>query len=229
MPSILRSFGSRFALMITGEASQSAFHFGLNIVLLHRLSAHSYGVFAVAMVIGGLSLTYIRALTGMPASIWVGQSRNRRAADGYDVMFGSAALAISTIIAVVVAAIFQLWIGSAAFSAGLFVGFWSLRSHLRTAMFARGRQRAVALGDLSFAISGAVLISGLLLWNASDLLPNAFLALALTNVLAIIATAAAAGTSLRVSFRRGTRRRYIKQWRQLGWSTISVSMANLQG
>jgi hypothetical protein len=229
MLSILRTFGSRFALMITGEASQSAFHFGLNIVLLHRLSAHNYGVFAIAMVIGGLSLTYIRALTGMPASIWVGQSRNRRAADGYDVMFGSAALAISTIIAVVVAAIFQLWIGSAAISAGLFVGFWSLRSHLRIAMFARGRQRAVALGDLSFAISGAVLISVLLLWNASDLLPNAFLALALTNVLAIIATAAAAGASLRVSFRRGTRRRYIKQWRQLGWSTISVSMANLQG
>ena len=95
MPSGMRIFGSRFVLMISGEAIQSAFHFALNIIMAHRLSAHDYGVFAIAMVIGGLSLTYIRALTGMPASIWVGQSRDRPAATGYEVMFGSAALALS--------------------------------------------------------------------------------------------------------------------------------------
>lgn len=229
MLSVMRTFGSRFALMIGGEASQSAFHFGLNISLLHRLSAHAYGVFAITMVIGGLSLTYIRALTGMPASIWVGQSRDRPAANGYDVMFGSAALGISAIIAAIVATILQLWIGSAAVSGGLFVGLWSLRSHLRTAMFARGWQRAVAVGDLSFATLGTILIGFLLSWGSQNLLESAFLALALTNAVAIIATVVAADTAIRVSFRHRTRRRYIKQWRQLGWSTISVSMANLQG
>jgi hypothetical protein len=229
MPSVMRTFGSRFVLMISGEALQSAYHFGLNIVLLHRLSARDYGVFAIAMVIGGLSLTYVRALTGMPVSIWVGQSRNRPAADGYDVMFGSAALALSAIVAMIVAMILQLWIGFAAVSGGLFVGLWSLRSHLRTALFARGCQRAVALGDLCFAVAGTGMTSVLLLRGTQDLLQLAFLALASANGLAIIATVVAARTVVRVSFRRRTFRRYVRQWRQLGWSTISVSMANLQG
>ena len=222
-------FGSRFALMISGEALQSAFHFALNIIMVRRLSAHDYGVFAITMVIGGLSLTYVRALTGMPASIWVGQSRDRLAATGYEVMFGSAALALSVIIAVIVATILQLWIGFAAASGGLFVGFWSLRSHLRTAMFARSRQRAVAAGDFSFAAGGATLTGLLLLSGARDLLQDAFFVLALANVLAIVVTIGAAKIVVRISFRRGTRRRYVRQWRQLGWSTISVSMANLQG
>jgi O-antigen/teichoic acid export membrane protein len=226
---IMRTFGSSFALMISGEALQSAFHFGLNIVLLHRLSAHDYGVFAITMVIGGLSLTYVRALTGMPALVWVGQSRSRPAADGYDVMFGSAALALSVIIAIIVATILQIWIGFAAASGGLFVGLWSLRSHLRTALFARGWQRAVAVGDLSFAAVGSCLTVFLLLTSSEDLLRGAFLVLALANTLAIIVTAMAAKMVVRVSFRRRTGRRYVRLWRQLGWSTISVSMANLQG
>jgi O-antigen/teichoic acid export membrane protein len=229
MLSIVRTLGSRFALMISGEALQSAFHFGLNIVLLHRLSAHDYGVFAITMVIGGLSLTYVRALTGMPAIIWIGQSRSRPAADGYDVMFGSAALALSAIIAMIVATILQIWIGFAAASGGLFVGFWSLRSHLRTALFARGRQRAVAAGDLSFAVGGSCLTGLLLLTGPQDILQGAFLVLALANALAIILTAVVAKMVVRVSFRRRTRHRYVRLWRQLGWSTISVSMANLQG
>ena len=229
MPSIMRMFGSRFALMISGEALQSAFHFALNIVMVHRLSAHDYGVFAIAMVIGGISLTYIRALTGMPASIWVGQSRDRLAATGYEVMFGSAAVALSVIIAVIVATILQLWIGFAAASGGLFVGLWSLRSHLRTALFARSGQRAVAAGDLSFAAGGAGLTGLLLLSGARNPLQGAFFVLALANALAIVVTIVAAKRPVRISFRRGTCRRYVRQWRQLGWSTISVSMANLQG
>jgi O-antigen/teichoic acid export membrane protein len=229
MSSAMRIFGSRFALMISGEAIQSAFHFALNIIMAHRLSAHDYGVFAIAMVIGGLSLTYIRALTGMPASIWVGQSRDRPAATGYEVMFGSAALALSTIIAIIVATILQLWIGVAAVSGGLFVGLWSLRSHLRTALFARSGQRAVAAGDLSFAAGGTGLTGLLLLSGGENPLQGAFLVLALANALAIIVTIVAAKTGVRVSFRRSTRRRYVRHWRQLGWSTISVSMANLQG
>jgi hypothetical protein len=229
MHSVMRTFGRRFILMISGEALQSAFHFGLNIVLLPRLSALDYGVFAITMVIGGLSLTYVRALTGMPASIWVGQSQNRPSANGYDVMFGSAALALSAIVAMIVATILQLWIGFGAVFGGLFVGLWSLRSHLRTALFARGSQRAVAAGDLCFAVAGAGMTSLLLSRGTQDLLQLSFLVLASANALAIVGTVVAARTVFRVSFRRRTLRRYLRQWRQLGWSTISVSMANLQG
>jgi hypothetical protein len=225
----IRNIGSRFALMISGEALQSAFHFGLNLMLVHRLSAHDYGVFAITMVIGGLSLTYIRALTGMPASIWMSQSRDRPSVNGYDVMFGSAALVLSLLIGLSVATILQLWVGLAAASGGLFVALWSLRSYLRTALFARGWQRKVAAGDLTFALSGSAL-AGLVLLNAPrNLLQAAFLLLAFANALGILLTVVVAQITLRVSFRRQTRRRYAQQWRQLGWSSISVSMANLQG
>ncbi|MFD1984100.1 hypothetical protein ACFSOZ_15705 [Mesorhizobium newzealandense] len=43
----------RLVLMIGGEAIQSGFHFALNIALLHVLSAQGYGIFAIAMVMGG--------------------------------------------------------------------------------------------------------------------------------------------------------------------------------
>jgi len=50
----------RLVLMIGGEAMQSGFHFALNIALLHMLSAQGYGLFAIAMVMGGVGLSSIR-------------------------------------------------------------------------------------------------------------------------------------------------------------------------
>jgi hypothetical protein len=82
----------RLVLMIGGEAIQSGFHFALNIALLHVLSAEGYGIFAIAMVMGGVGLSYIRSLTAVPASIWMGKSTNRAGVDAHDVTFGSAAL-----------------------------------------------------------------------------------------------------------------------------------------
>ncbi len=72
---------ARLVVMIGGEAMQSAFHLGINLALLHQVSAHDYGIFALVMVIGGLGLTYVRSLTGLPASICISQSRSAAAAN----------------------------------------------------------------------------------------------------------------------------------------------------
>ena len=56
-------------MMVGGEAMQSGLSFALNVALLHVLPAKQYGVFALIMVIGGIGLTYIRALTAMPRKI----------------------------------------------------------------------------------------------------------------------------------------------------------------
>jgi len=77
----------RLTVMIGGELTQSALHFALNLVLIGVLSAFDYGVFAITLLIGGIGLTYVRALTAMPASIYIGKSGSGIRARFYDQMF----------------------------------------------------------------------------------------------------------------------------------------------
>lgn len=224
----LAGIARRLTLMIGGEAMQSGFHFALNLVLVPMLSARDFGVFAIVMVIGGLSLTYIRALAGMPASIWIGRSRTRAAADAYDVTFGSGAVLLSIVAAVGVDVLLQVWLDKGAVAGGSFVGLWSMRSYLRTAYFARGRRKAVVLADFAFVSSGTLLAS--MLWvGRADVLQSAFLVLAIANAIGIAAMLLLAGWPFRISYRYQVRRRYARIWRQLGWSGLSVTLTNLQG
>ena len=218
----------RLSLMIGTEAMQSGFHFALNLALVPMLSARDFGVFAIVMVIGGLSLTYIRALAGMPASIWIGRSRTRAAAGAYDVTFGSGAVLLSAFAAISVYLLLQVWLDRGAFAGGSFVGLWAMRSYLRTAYFARGRRKSVILADFTFVASGALLAS--LLWlGRTDVLQSAFLLLAVANAIGIGALLFLGGWPFRISYRYQIRRRYARLWRQLGWSGLSVTLTNLQG
>jgi O-antigen/teichoic acid export membrane protein len=219
----------RLVLMIGGEAMQSCFHFALGIALIHVLSAHDYGVFAIVMVIGGVGLTYIRSLTAMPASIWIGQSQSRAGADAYEVTFGSGATLLSALMAVAIALVLRFWADrGAAIAGGCFIGLWSLRSHLRTTFFARGRQRIVGFSDLVFTLSGASL-AGVALWAGGDLLLEVFFALTVANTLGIAAMLALSRRPFRISYGPKMRRRYARLWRQLSWSGVSVTTTNLQG
>lgn len=97
-------------MMVGGEAGQSGVHLLLNLVLLRALPARGYGIFALVMVMGGgLGLTYVRALSAMPASVCIGRSRSRRQADAYDVSFGTGACLLALLLSVVVAAVLELW------------------------------------------------------------------------------------------------------------------------
>jgi O-antigen/teichoic acid export membrane protein len=219
----------RLVVMICSEGMQSALHFGLNIVLLRSLSPRDYGVFAIVMLIGGLGLTYIRALTAMPAAIRIGRSRGARAADAYDVIFGSGAFVLSLLIAVVVAVVLRLWLGTNTLGGGMFVGLWSLRSHIRTAMFARGRPWPVTIGDVVFFVSGALLALGLMLTSGEERLHATFALLAVANALGIGTMLLGSRRVVRISLRRSVRSHYVGVWRQLGWSGVSVTTSNLQG
>ena len=74
----LSHLARRFILMLGGEVTQSAFHFGINIVLARSLSPHDYGRFAILFLVGGLALTYIRSLAGVPATITIPPRAGRR-------------------------------------------------------------------------------------------------------------------------------------------------------
>ncbi|MEO5760544.1 MAG: hypothetical protein ABIQ51_27230 [Mesorhizobium sp.] len=214
--------------MIGGEAMQSGFHFALNIALLRVLSAQEYGIFAIAMVMGGVGLAYIRSLTAVPAIIWMGKSTNRAGVDAHDVTFGTAALIVAFIMAAATALLMRLWGDPGGIAAGCFVGAWSLRSHMRTAFFARRLQKTVSISDLAFTLSGAAL-TALAIWKAPSVLETVFDALAVANVLGIAVLVYLAKHTVRVSFRAPTRRRYAKLWRQLRWSGFSATTTTIQG
>lgn len=219
----------RLVMMVGGEAMQSGFHFALNLVLVHMLSAKGYGIFAIVMVFGGLSLTYIRSLTALPASISIGQSTTRSAADANDVTFGSAALLLSVLMGVGVAILLHLWLDSGAIVGGCFVGLWAMRSHLRITFFARKWQNSASLSDLVFTLSGFLGLLAIARYGTGDLLFWVFLLLAAANGLSILAMLALSRRRLRVSFGAPMRRRYYRLWPQLSWSALSVTTANLQG
>src|SRR5436853_6511939 len=84
-----------FLLSLGGEGLQSGIHFVLNLVLIRILSPHDFGIFAIAFVLGGLSLTYGNALVSTPAAVLIPRLKSRRAADFQAVVFGSVALALS--------------------------------------------------------------------------------------------------------------------------------------
>ncbi len=224
----LAGIARRLTLMVGAEALQSGFHFALNLALVPMLSARDFGVFSIVMVIGGLSLTYIRAFAGMPASIWIGRSRTRPAAGAYDVTFGSGAVLLSAFAAFGVYLLLQVWLDRGALAGGSFVGLWSMRSYLRTAYFARGRRKSVILADFTFVVSGALLAS--LLWlGRADVLQSAFILLAVANATGIAALLFLGGWPFRISYRYQVRQRYARMWRQLGWAGLSVTLTNLQG
>lgn len=229
MVSFVRRFAMRLVLMVGGEAMQSALHFVVNLWLLRLLSARDYGVFALVMVMGGLSLSYIRALVAMPASIWMGRSRGRGAINAYDVTFGSVALVLSAAIALIVGSILHSWLDSDALAGSVFVGLWALRSYLRTASFARAQPIPAAIGDGVFTATGFLLTLVLQLVSTENLLQWSFGMLSMANGLGIITILIAARRPIRFSLRRSVLRRYTQLWHLIGWSTLSITTINLQG
>lgn len=218
----------RLILMVSGEALQSGFHFALNLYLLHILSAADYGIFAISMVMGGVAIAYTRSLTAVPASVWISRSRTRHAADAYDITFGSGALLLSITLALLAMALLWLWQSHGPVVGGLFIGLWALRSHLRTASFARHRQWVVSCSDLTFTFIGCA-VTAFIVHEGHDVLVGIFEGLAVANGLGILLLLFLPRTRIRISFRREVRRRYARLWPQLRWTVFYVSTALLQG
>ncbi len=218
----------RLALVIGGEAMQSGLHFGLNLALIALMPAQDYGAFAFTLVLGGVGLTYVRSLTAMPASTYIGRARSPAFADFYEGAFGAAALALCLAMAGVAYVILATFGEKAALSGAAVVGLWSLRSHLRTIGFARRQAVAVTIGDAAFAATGA-LASAAALRFASDRLEGVLLALAFANIAGAAALSLARGASPRFDFTSRARRFYTSLAWRLVWSLYSVTAVILQG
>ena len=187
-----------------------------------------YGAFAFVLVLGGVGLTYVRALAAMPASTYIGRARNAAQADFYEGLFGAAALLLCGALAAAAGAILAVSSPGAAVGGAAVVGLWSLRSFLRTIGFARRQAWAVTLGDAAFAVTG-VMASAAALRLDHDRLQGVLFALALANVVGAATLALARGARLRADFGRRARRFYLQLAWRLAWSLYSVTATILLG
>ena len=216
-----------FVMILGGEGLQSLFHLVLNLLLVRHLSAHAYGVFSIIFLVGGISLTYLRALAGAPATIFIPQSRHRRAAAAYDVAFGTVASALAAAIGAALAFVCFAWTrepGTALFG-GTFVAAWSLRSYLRLAAYAHRRPVAAGLGDAAFLLVGVAALPLALAGEAA--VAHVFAALTLANAAGAFAIAVRGGWP-KMSLRRSVRRRYRALSRDLAWSALGTTTTNAQ-
>ncbi|MDP4005895.1 hypothetical protein [Methylobacterium sp. NEAU K] len=227
--SVRAALSGRFAVILSGELIQSLFHFVLNILLVRALGAHDYGLFAIVFTVGAVSITYIRALVAIPATLHLARSLGRPAALGYDVMFGSGAALVSGLMALATGAALVPVMGLGALAAGAFVALYGFRSYLRIVLLARGRPQIAGLSDLVYAVCGALFVWSGLNGEGTALLERAFLAIALAHAIAIAVAYGALRQRLRLSLHARARARYRAIWRTLAWSLAGVTSLTVQG
>lgn len=218
----------RLALTLGGEVMQSGLHFGLNLALIALMPPRDYGAFAFTLVLGGVGMTYLRSLTAIPASAFLGRARTQAVGDFYEGAFGAAALVLALVMGLLAAVALTLAGCDAVAPGAATVALWSLRFHMRTVGYARGRPGAVMLSDTAFAVCGAVASAGALV-VAADRLSAVLLALAFANAAGITALAVVRGAWPRVDWGRRARTFYWRLARRLVWSLFSVSTTILQG
>jgi len=227
IPRLIRSF----ILSLGGEGIQSGFHFVLNLILIRLFSAYDYGIFAIAFVLGGISVNYVNALVSVPAAVHMPRLKSPGAMNFQDVVFGSVAAVFAGLIGVVVS--FGLFVtlghGIEAVAGGTFVGLWMLRFHIRIAMFARRATGAVTLSDISYTTSGVALVAAALwLDQEGDRVTSVLAALAVANVIAIGVALRALRLRIRVSLRTAVWRRYRRIWSDISWSLFGATTWSIQ-
>ncbi len=215
-----------------GESVQSAFHFALGILLIRALVPHDYGLYSVIFSLGGIALTYGNALMTVPSTVYLAHSKSPGAARFIESAFGSVALAVSVLLAVIVALVLAAFSAPVATitPASLFVGAWTLRNHLRLMAYASGHPFVATVSDAVFSITGLGSVAILLfVTHGSPDLPVLVWTLAGANVVACLAAVTQRSAPLRVSLRRSVRARYFKTWRDIAWSLFGVTTWNIQG
>ncbi len=218
-----------FAVTLFGEVVQSGFHFALNIMLVRSLTQHDYGVFAIVFLAGGLALTYVRALAGVPISTFLPAQRDRRAGRAIDVTFGTGALAVSVVVGLGIAGFLVVADTVNPVAGGAFVLLWCLRSYLRLALYAKNLAAFATASDVTFALSGAALAFLLVHGDDAARTDGVFVALACAHAVGIATALLAVRQPIRLSLKASSWRRYHTIRRQLGWSLVGVTTTNLQG
>jgi O-antigen/teichoic acid export membrane protein len=227
--SAMPALGRRFMIMLSGEVLQSLFHFGVNFAVMRSLSAAGYGVFAMIFLVGGIGLTFVRSVAGVPAAIFIPKTHSLRAARAFAVTFGTGALLFVTLLGICVALVLAAWSPIVAIEAGIFVAVWGLRSFVRNMLFARRKAAIAGWSDLAFTAFGTAALLFALHRGGSGMLQASFLLLIFANTIGIVVAFWLLGEPVRLDLSAHFLRRYRRIWRSLAWSLAAAAMANVRG
>lgn len=180
----------RYLLSLGAQALVSGFHFGLNYLLLQRMSLFDYGVFAFAFfTLAQFAAAVNNALISTPLTVYTPTVQDEHERADKEAMFSL--LNILLFLVLILTGIVYLWYSGLAsdlvLSVTLFVAFYAARQYSRSLGYARLRPLVTALGDTFYVVSGIVLVA-LLVWRYDELKVEwVLLALSAANLIAMVA------------------------------------------
>lgn len=192
-PSLLTRVGEmasqRYLLSLGAQALVSGFHFGLNYLLLQRMSLFDYGVFAFAFfTLAQFASAVNNALISTPLTVYTPTLTDENERSEKEAMFSL--LNILLFLFLIIIGLGYLWYSGLAsnlvLSVTLFVAIYAARQYSRSLGYARLRPLVTATGDACYVFSG-LFFTALLVWQFDDLKVEwALLALSGANATAMI-------------------------------------------
>ena len=180
---------SRYLLSVGAQALVSAFHFGLNYLLLQRMSLFDYGVFAFAFfTLAQFAAAVNNALISTPLTVYTPTLRDENERARKEAMFSL--LNILLFLLLIIVGIAYMWqtelASSLVLSVTLFVALYAARQYSRSLGYARLRPQVTATGDTCYVLAGLV-FTAVLVWQFKDLTVEwVLLALSGANLVAMI-------------------------------------------
>ncbi len=231
---IRNSLAVSYALTVSGEAAQAAFHFLLNIMLIREFVARDYGIFAIVFTVGAIAVLNINAIFAQPVAVFIPRSRRLNALS-LEVTMGSMAFLgcafVSGVVGIVAA--IELQDPVAGFLAGGFTGLWPLRIYAKAVNFARcGKRGALrsTISDICYALASALSLALLHFgFGASLSLASAFASLCVGNVVGVLIQLSAGGRSIRLRYNRRAFAAFAKFWPEIRWSLVGTLATTILG
>ena len=191
MPNLVKTITDKliyYCIALSGQASQSIFHFLLGLALVVALSPEGFGVFAFVQIIALMIMKVSDAMAGVPLSVYRSQAKTELEKTDWENLFTGVNFLISALGAVLSYGMVLQWLDdnySAVLSA-LFVFTFTLRGFGRGISFARREPVYATRSDLVYVIVAFVILLGLK-WHMENFqVTSVFLGLFIANLVALI-------------------------------------------
>ncbi|MBX2838879.1 MAG: hypothetical protein KTR35_18630 [Gammaproteobacteria bacterium] len=153
---------SRFILSVGAQALVSGFHFGLNWLLLQRMSLFDYGVFAFAFfTLAQFAAAMNNALISTPLTVYTPMVKDEKERLEKEAMFSL--LNVLLFLTLIIVGLGYLWWSGLAsnlvLSVTLFVALYAARQYSRCLGYARLRPLVTASGDTVYVLVGIIVLA----------------------------------------------------------------------
>ncbi len=219
---------SRYLWSVGAQGLVSGFHFALNLVLVRMVTREEFGIYAFAFVLAMFASAVNNALIATPLTVWTPVIKDPDERRNSESMFST----LNSLLFLALCAVggaYALFMGDAGdtrltlFGVAMFVAVYAARQYSRTTGYARLRPLVPAAGDISYVVTGVVLV-GALLWRFG--LPPiglVLMALAASNAMAMLVESTSLNGKLqwpRFFAGMGSLGNYRAIWAETRWALI---------